>query len=172
MTLTSPRAALALLLLLAAILAGCGQSTDPAVLEQRAKFLLQTEPAEVKSVLDLREETKDAGNVAVVGRIGGLENPFQKDRASFVIIDPSVLTGDGHVCDEPDCPHCAKIKKQKELKATAVVEFLDEQGQPVRIDAQKLFGLQAGQTVVVRGRAKLNDLNNLVISADGLYVRQ
>jgi hypothetical protein len=154
---------------------GCSGSSAPddAQLQvHRARLLLQTEPAGVMSVLDVQEDLRPDAEVVVIGRIGGLENPFTKNRASFVMVDPAVLAADEHVCDSPDCPHCAKIKQQKQLQATALVEFLDEQGQPVRVDAQRLFGLQTGQTVVVRGRAKLNELNNLVITADGLFVRE
>ena len=79
---------------------------------------------------------------------------------------------DDHVCDEPDCPHCAKNRQEKKLSATAVVDFLDEKGKSVPIDARKLFGLKVGDTVVVRGRVSLNELNNLIISADGLYIRE
>jgi hypothetical protein len=170
-----PAATALLLSLVAAAQIGCsGSSTvdDARVAAHRARLLLQSEPPGVRTVLDLSEEPPGEEPVAVVGRIGGLENPFTKGRASFIIVDPAVLSPDDHICDSPDCPHCAKLKQHKQLEAMALVEFADEQGQTLPIDARRLFGVQAGQTVVVRGRTSRNDIGNLVISADGMFIRE
>ena len=178
MPVISLHARLALMLSLLALAAapGCGSQTaakeDPRIAAEREKFLLADEPEDVMGVLDVREDINSLDRVAIVGRIGGLANPWSKDRASFVIIDSSMLGEDDHVCDDPGCPHCAKNRQMEKLNATAVVDFLDEKGKSVPIDARKLFGLKVGSTVVVRGRASLNELNNLVIAADGLYIRE
>ncbi len=171
--LTSP---LMLLSLALALLAGCGGSLspdDPWVVKQRAKFLLDTEPengALVQTVRGQVENSTDSDHIVIVGKIGGVENPWSKGRAGFVMIDPAVADHDTENCHDDNCEHCRRAREQKKLDATALVEFV-ENGKVVPIDARTLFRVKEGQTVVVRGRARLND-NSLVIQADGLYVRE
>jgi hypothetical protein len=172
----SRRIVLPLLLLLplaAACFTGCGafsDADDPRIAEQRVKFLLDSEPEGGQPVLDVREAYKKPEQVVIVGKIGGVENPWSKGRAGFVMIDPAEADHNSENCDDPGCPHCARTREKKRLLATALVEFV-ENGEVVPIEAQKLFRLKEGQTVVVRGQAKIND-ENLVIEADGLYVRE
>src|SRR5713226_9057129 len=87
----------------AIIIVGCTR-TDPAPnntadpkasQEAKAKYLLASEPAGAKNVIDLKKQAKDGDEVVVVGRIGGSKAPFVKDRASFTIVDTSVVS-----CDE------------------------------------------------------------------------
>ena len=52
------------------------------------------------------------------------------------------------------------------------MRVVDQQGNVVSQDARKLFGLTAGQLVVVRGRAKVDSIGNLVVTADGIYPRE
>jgi hypothetical protein len=146
------------------------------VLAQRVKFLLDTEPeSETKlAVLDVRESVegnKESDQVLIFGKIGGVEDPWTKGRAGFVMIDAAVADHDSEDCHDTNCEHCKRAREQKKLQATALVEFV-ENGKVVPIDARTLFRVKEGQTVVVRGRAKLNDDDNLVIQADGLYVRE
>jgi len=157
-----------------ALLAGCGAGSDvddPAVLEQRAKFLLDTEPEGVADVEQVREKVKNKSDeVALVGQIGGVDDPWSKGRAGFVVIDPTVANHNSDECHDAECPHCQKKNEAKRLRAIALVEFVED-GQVVPIEAKKLFRVKEGQLVVVRGRAKLND-DQLVIEADGLYIRE
>jgi len=48
---------------------------------------------------------------------------------------------------------------------------VDEQGQRLPIDARKLLGVKENQLVVVRGRPKIDEFGGLVVSADGIYLR-
>jgi hypothetical protein len=174
--LTSP---LLLLSLVALSMTGCGESDvdDSVVLEQRAKFLLDTEPDGPLAVDVVRERVEksssgDAGGgeqVVLVGKIGGVPEPWSKGRAGFVVIDPAA-DHDTENCADADCPHCARHRAREQLKATALVEFV-EGGRVVPIDAKRLFRVKEGQVVVIRGKARLNE-DNLVIEADGLYVRE
>jgi hypothetical protein len=54
----------------------------------------------------------------------------------------------------------------------AVVQFADEKGKPLAIDARDLFDLKEKETVVVRGKAKIAPGGMLTINATGLYVRR
>ena len=92
----------------------------------RAQFLLAEEPADAQGVLDLRD-AGTTGDVVVVGRVGGVSQPWSKGQALFIISDPTAFGDDEHVCTDDGCPFCAN-KKQAENEAIAVVQFVDAQG--------------------------------------------
>lgn len=162
---------------LALLASGCGKgqsAADPAVAEQRKRYLLAEEPADPVGVLELREDLLADREVVVLGKIGGVENPWTAGRASFIIADPALAAAadehdHGHKCSE-DCPFCSK--RTKSTDALALVELVDEQGRPVPIDARELLGVATDQVVVVRGRARVDKLGCLVVSASGCYIRR
>jgi len=148
---------------------GCGASSS-AYLAQREALLLLDEPSGAIGVLDLSETIDGEEDVVVVGQIGGVTDPWSPGLANFVIADPiAVIEGEGHP-ESCDCPFCKKSAEQAE--GLALVQFLDEQGEVLRVDAQKLFDLEEDQMVVVRGRARMDELGHLVVAARGLYVRR
>ena len=79
------------------LVAGCGQSPStprpvssvPTLKIDGMKFVLVEEPADAKSVDEVRETAKDGDDVVIVGRIGGDRDPWVADRAAFLIVDPS-----------------------------------------------------------------------------------
>ena len=161
---------------------GCQHSVetvDPQLIAQaRSQFVLDDEPAGVEGVLDVQETFESPRSVVLVGKIGGVENPWSQGRASFVIADPVVLaeatddTEAEHECSDAGCKFCARKAAEKAREGLAFVQFVDESGQVVPIDARKLFDLQEEQTVVVVGHAEMDGLGCLIVSADGLYVRR
>ena len=88
------------------VLVGCTKTEpepktplDPKASEDaKAKYLLASEPAGAKGVIDVRKTAKDGEEVVVVGRIGGSKAPFT-GRAAFEIVDPSFVP-----CNEKDEP--------------------------------------------------------------------
>jgi hypothetical protein len=74
----------------------------------------------------------------------------------------------GH--DHEDCPFCDHAKSQTDSRA--IVQFVDERGERLPIDARKLLGVKKDQVVVVRGSGKIDDVMGLIISANGIYVRE
>jgi hypothetical protein len=169
----------AALVLVALLSAGCGYETaaGEAAAGHRATYLLGAEPPDAQGVLDVREAlmangTSSAGEVVLVGRIGGVAEPFTEGRGVFVIVDPATAAeGDehGHECG-PDCPYCAK--QQDEGESLAFIQFLAPDGEVLEIDARKLFPVEAGQTVVVRGAAAVDEAGYMIVSASGLYIRR
>ena len=157
-------------LLSACLLASGCSGLESEMAAARAQFLLADEPADAQGVLDLREAGA-TGEVVVVGRVGGVSQPWSKGQAVFIISDPTAGGDDEHVCTDEGCPFCAN-KKQAENEAIAVVQFVDAQGRVLPLDARQLFDLQPQQTVVVRGEAKVDDLGSLILSAKGLYIRR
>lgn len=165
---------MALLLTIPAI--GCGKATSgsdlDAVAHQRDRFLLKTEPGDAMTVLDLRDVIQGEQEVTLIGQIGGVAEPWADGRAAFVMADPSILmetegSGHGEACD---CPFCSK--KPDNNRALARVNFTDEDGRVLPVDARQLFGLEDRQTVVVHGRARVDELGGLVVAAKGLYIRR
>jgi hypothetical protein len=187
---------------------------DPDMLAaQRARLSLDEEPDGAAGVLDVREmlvgtddvpsqdsqpestenpsepepDTAARGApVVVVGRIGGVPNPWKQarpdypwsaDQAEFVIADAAAAAeveehGHAHADADHDCPFCAAAANSD---VVAVVRFHDEAGKVIPADARQLFNLQGEETVVVRGKAKiLGDAQDgiLLVEADGLYVRR
>ena len=165
-----------------ALATGCGPSASKSanteqISAARNQFLLDTEPTDVVGVLDVQEVISEERDVVLVGRIGGVPNPWTPGKASFVVADPVKLAeaefeSEEKICDDPSCKFCARKKAEQMKEGVAVVEFLDPAGKILRIDARKLFELSGDETVVVRGRARVSAIGLLVVSADGLYVRR
>ena len=72
----------------------------------------------------------------------------------------------GH--DPDGCPFC----KQRMANApTVTVGFSDDHGQPIPVDARKLFGVTKGDIVVVKGKSSYEEsMKILTIKATGLHV--
>lgn len=176
---------------------GCSKTTiDPQLAaELRAKYVLSAEPADATGVLDLREVLKDPQDVVLIGQIGGIDNPWTRGQASFVITDPSLAAiveddhdhkdhkdhkvgekeahkhdhnAPGH--DPATCPFCSK--GYDPTKALALVQFVDDAGKVLPVDARELFQLEKEQLVVIQGRAQQDPAGYLVVSAKGLFVRR
>ena len=127
-------------------------------------------PADDVADPKVSEDTPTGGDqVSVVGRIfaGELE-PWDPGKAAFLIAElPDEGHGEGH--DADNCPFC----KRKAARApTAMVQFLDDSGAVIPIDARKLLGVEKKDVVVIVGEATLGDLNSVVIHAKGLHIRR
>ncbi len=171
--------ALGTVTVVALFLTGCGQSPleDSAQLRAaRSRLLLDREPADAVSVLDLRETiaTGSTAEVALVGQIGGVPNPWTRGEASFILADPSLLgensEHDHGTCGD-NCPYCKK-QKEDEAGGLALVRLVDAAGNVLPHDAQALLGIGEEQTVVVSGRAQLTEQGHLIVAARGIYVRR
>ncbi len=107
----------------------------------------------------------------LVGRVGGGDDdPFVDGKAAFVV---SELPAHGHSHgpgqSDDDCPFC---KHRAAHAAWAAVQFVDEQGQVVPIDARTLFGMAKGTVVVIRGRGEVSgELKLFSVTASGIHIR-
>lgn len=154
---------------------GCERSAeDVATLAYRDQFLSATEPADPINLSEAANLVKSGADgaeprlVAVIGRIyAGELDPWEPNRASFILSElPAEGHGEGH--DADNCPFC----KRRAAKApTAIVEFVDEKNETIPIDARKLFGIDKGQTVIVRGKVSAGELGSLNLIADQMHVR-
>ena len=86
------------MLLLAAVclsLPGCQRPEDPAVLQQRQKYLLTEEPPGAVGVVEahakVTQPASSGQRLILVGRVGaGLNQTWDPGKAAFVVSDPSV----------------------------------------------------------------------------------
>ncbi|MFM1903835.1 MAG: hypothetical protein RLZZ440_1735 [Planctomycetota bacterium] len=163
--------------LLAAMVLGASWSAtaladvDAAAL--RAALVLTEPPAGAVSLEAARQTLGVGGQPVVVqGRIGakGMD-PFLKGKASFSLLEIPAddhASKPGHNAD--DCPFC---KKRQANATMAAVQFLGADGQPIPVDARQLFGVAAGQDVIVRGTGVFDPnlgIPVIQVTADGIYV--
>lgn len=164
----SPRLAIAATLLV--LCAGCN-SDDAQLSALRDQLMLPEEPAAAATVSEAKATAASDRDVVVVGRIVDDEiEAFVPGQAVFLIAE--ILPGhEGHGGKDhvDNCPFC----KRRAAKAPrAAVQCVDESGKPLDVDARKLFAVQPGDTVVVRGKGEVQtDLDVFQITADGIYVR-
>jgi hypothetical protein len=123
-------------------------------------------------------------DVVLVGIVGGIPNPseqsyvdfpFATDQAMFFLADPEAVAeleehGHKHAPGE-ECAFCAAHAADAAM-LIAAVQFSDENGKVLPVDARELFDLKEGETVVVRGLAKASSGGILSVDANGLYVRR
>lgn len=126
----------------------------------------------------------DELDVVLVGSVGGVPNPsdqshpefpFTKGKAMFFLADPEAVAEmeeHEHVhADGEECAFCAAHAGDS-AHMLAVVQFTDEKGKTLPVDARELFELKEKETVVVRGKAKVDPSGMLIVDATGLYVRR
>ena len=170
------RSSLSLSVLVACLLFGCQSQDDPKIIAQRAKILLAKEPDGAIGVIEARaaiEELESLESLVLVAKVGVSQyETWDPGRAAFLVRDQSLKIDANHDHEHDDnCPFC-KAKKKSELNAMALVQFTDDQGRVLPIDARKLFRLNGDETVVVSGSGATDAIGNLVVSARGLYLRK
>jgi len=165
-------AACGLLVLLVATGCDCqSKSLNAELSAERDRLQLAAEPPGAVSVLELRESlTGNSQDVVVVGRVGGSKPVFSAQHASFFLVDPAALPEHQHAdgCGD-NCPYCSKGADDN---AVAMIHCVDAQGEAVPIGADRLFDLAEGQTAVIQGTAHVDESGNLIVLANGLYIRR
>lgn len=139
----------------------------PVASSEGKTFVLSAEPAGGKGVIAVRKDAKDGDAVVVVGRVGGSTKPFTENRASFLIVDPSLKPTDG--CETP-WDFC-EYPKSKVAAARLLVKFVGPDGKALGTGARELFGLAELSEVVVEGKVSRDDKDNVVVVARRLFVR-
>ena len=141
----------------------------------RGRLVLDAEPAGAVTPTEAKAKlAQDPQPIVLAGRVGarGME-PFLENKASFVLVE---IPADDHAKkaghDDENCPFCKRRQANSPMTA---VQFVGADGKVLPIDARKLFGIQKGTDVVVRGQgvfdAKLA-IPVIQLTADGLYVRK
>lgn len=149
------------------------QQVDAAAL--RGRLVLDAEPAGAVTPTEAKAKlTKDPQPVVLAGRVGarGME-PFLENKASFVLVE---IPADDHAKkaghDDENCPFCKRRQANSPMTA---VQFVGPDGKPLPIDSRKLFGIQKGADVVVRGQGVFDPklaIPVIQLTADGIHVRK
>lgn len=161
------------LLAMVLVVAGC-QGKDPGATaaadgQVESVYLVTSEPPGALPVGEARAQSEDGQEVTLVGLIGGSTKPFVDGLAAFTIVDPKVP----YCAADEGCPtpwdYCCETAAVKENIAT--VKIVDEAGQPVAQSARELLPVKELSTVVVKGKAKRDELGNLTVAATQVFVR-
>lgn len=153
------------------LLAGCS-AEDPRIVALRNRLLLLAEPAAATTIAEAKAAVIEKPDVLFVARVAADEHEaFVPGQASFLVTE--ILPdehGHGGKDHTDNCPFC---KRKAAEGPRAAVQFLDAAGETLDIDGRKLFCINPGDTVVIRGTGELMpDLDLFVVTADGIYVRQ
>ncbi len=161
-------------LLSALTVVGCGGPGENSELQALRQKLIAGQPADnVVAIEDVRQHLQDGERepgteVTVRGRINaGDISPWEPGKAAFVLTDAT-----GHDDDDEHDPHECPFCSRKIESMIAHVEFRDDAGQVIAVDARELFDVQDKQLVVVRGAASLDDSGILQLSARDLFIRR
>jgi hypothetical protein len=157
---------------------GCAKTSSPSATSQSpdadtlSRYFLTDEPADAKSVVDAKASAQDGEEITLVGRIGGSDSPFVAGRASFTIVDTSLVPcseKEGDSCPTP-WDYCCDTERLP--AGTAVVKIVEADGKTLAKDAKRDLGMKELQTVVVKGTAKRDDAGNLTVLSPALFVRK
>jgi hypothetical protein len=126
----------------------------------------------------------EAKEVAMVGQVGGLANPWEETQpefpfathfAVFFLADPQAIAEhaeEGHVhAPGEECAFCA-AHAEENSEQFAMVRLVDDNGKILPLDVREFFDVKEGDTVVVKGTAQIVEGGMLVVKASGLYVRK
>lgn len=158
---------------------------------QRSRLTVGEEPKNADQVLTVQKAmVADASkpnapqkrDVVITGQIGGMPNlwpdqhpkfPWYEKQASLFLVDNKVAAqfaahAKSHGGNHHNCAFCQALAA-KNAHAIAVINFVDEKGDIIRVNPQELLGLKENQTITIRGKARLLGGSMLVIDADGIY---
>jgi hypothetical protein len=158
-----------------ALLVGCSPAVTPVTSApstvDATQYVLSEEPEDAADVIQVRQAAQDGDDIVIVGRIGGRINPWIEGRAAFSIVDSSLKACTdipGDTCPTP-WDYCCEGNLST---GSALVKFIDNDGQLVKANAQELLGVKELSTVVVQGKAKRDEAGNLTVLANGIYVKK
>ncbi len=137
-------------------------------------LFLAAAPEGAREVAAAKPTLKSGDTVVLVGRIGGSEEPFVKDRAMFTLVDRGLKTcGEGDPDDSCETPWDYCCEPRATLTAnSATVQVLTPEGAPAKVDLNGLKGLKPLAMVTVVGTVASADGQNVVVNASGFYVTQ
>lgn len=160
-------------------LSACGEKEEESAAAKEVDprieaALLNTEPENPVSVMDLRQEVKPGEQVTVVGRIAGSKVPFSEGYATVVLADNKLETCDkipGDMCKTPWDACCVP---GQEIKAARLsIQVTGEDGKPVNQSLKGAGGLKELDEIVVTGTvAEDSTEENVIINASGIYKKE
>ena len=153
------------------LLAGCGESLDPRVVELREQFVVEKSPGNERPVPDIRSDlksgklSKDTPFVIRARINAGDIPPFANGKAAFIVTDAT-----GHDGDESHNPHDCPFCKRDIKSVIARVEWNDKNGKLIDVDARELFAVNEFDLLVIEGTGQFSDEDTLIIAASKIFV--
>jgi len=152
-------------------LPGCGETIDPEVLAVRDRFLKVSSETKETPVSEIRAslksgELKPGTPFKVRVRINAGEfPPFVNGAAKFFVTDATGHDGDeSH--DPHECPFCRRDVKSM----MALVEFHDEAGTLIPMDARELFDIKDFELLVIEGTGEFDSEDVMVMTASTMAI--
>lgn len=153
--------AAALLLAAGLLLAGCGGGNDeagPAGADAEpapgTDVLVASLPDDAPGLVEAIMDAQPGEEILFTGRVGGTMDPITPGFAAFVVADERLVFCD-EMGDDDHCPTpwdaCCE-DPEKIASSRAFVQFVDGAGEPLPVNLAEATGLEANDTVVVRGR--------------------
>ena len=153
------------------VMPGCGEAIDPEVLAIRDRFLKGSSEAKETPVSEIRAslksgEMKPGTPFKVRVRINAGEfPPFVNGAAKFFVTDATGHDGDeSH--DPHECPFCRRDVKSM----MALVEFHDEVGKLIPMDARELFDIKDFELLVIEGTGEFDSEDVMVMTASAISI--
>lgn len=157
-------------------LVACGESKEvqgtdtnqntEASLEGR--LILNAEPAGGVAIRGMKESVKDGEDVVIHGRIKDFLGGF----AGFTIVDEEMkhcAERHGDQCKTP-WDYCCMDKN--DMVACTVSVEVHEGGMPVKQSLNGMAGMNQLADVVVKGKATKSSDGNVIVVADGIFVKK
>ena len=132
-----------------------------------------TRPSDVKNLAEVKMASKPGEDVVFLARVGGKANPFVESHAVFLAADPKLvsceLMGDDDHCSVPE-DYCCEDPDM--LKAgLATIQFVDDNGKPLKTTALGAGGLEPLKFIVVNGTVReKNDDGLFIVDAQTIWV--
>jgi hypothetical protein len=136
-----------------------------------SQYVLDVEPEGAQDVIAARQSAQNDEDIVIEGRIGGGEHPWVAGRAAFSIVDPSLKACSDIPGDSCPVPWDYCCETDKLAASSALITVVDENGDVVKADARTLLQVKELSTVVVKGKARVDEEGNLIVLATGVFVR-
>ena len=165
-------------------IAGCkesGNETKPAATSSSttsevtipSSSFLSTRPENVKDLVEVKKTAKTGDDVVFLARVGGKVKTFMDSQAIFIAADPGLvsceLMGEEDHCTIPEDYCCEDSQKMKAGLAT--IQFVDQQGRPLKTSAMNAGGLEPLKFVVINGTVRdRNDDGLFIVDANSVWV--
>lgn len=136
-----------------------------------ANLFLAAEPADAKSVEQIKGTAKAGDTVAIQGRIGGGEVPFVDGRAVFTIVGrgiPACADNPDDHCKTP-WDYCCETAEDIAIHS-ATIQVVDDKGALLRTQLKGEHGMKELSDLIVVGKVAQADDKVLVVHATGIYI--
>ena len=153
--------------------AGCQVKEDSIVSNYRTTITLNAKPDGASKIGDAQTHVAEkTQEVTIVGKADLKALPTGASPKAVMLVREILDDVHDHGADH-DSSSCAFCRRRQEQAPKAAVEFVGDDGQVLPYTVEKLFGLQNGDEVVVKGLATLDaNANMLKVTAKGLYFQE